>query len=56
MISFIGESKENNRKNLFMKQKQTQTQKKIIYGFQRGKVGEGDKLESLGLTDTDYYI
>ena len=38
MISFIGESKENNRKNLFMKQKQTHrvlVTREQTYGYQR---------------------
>ena len=31
--------------NLFTKQKQTHRHRKQTYGYQRGKVGERDKLE-----------
>ena len=41
------------QKNLFTKQKQTQTFPNQIYGYQRGYVGSGDKL---GASDKYMYI
>ena len=41
--------------NLFKKQKETHRHRKQIYGYQRGKVGEG-WIRSMGLTDTHYCI
>ena len=42
--------------NLYTKQKQTYRLEKQIYGYQRGKVGEKDKLGVGDLTETHYYI
>ena len=47
------ESKQKIQINLFTKQKQTHRHRKEIYGYYRGKWGEG-YIRRTGLTDTEY--